>query len=75
MCRLEARLLPLRGRPCRHGALARISVDERQHGPLELEPQLRLGVNDRRRTETEIGRAHGYISKACCGIRRMACGQ
>jgi hypothetical protein len=58
MCRLEARLLPLRGRPCRHGALARIPIDERQHCPLELEPELRFDVHDRRRTETETGSAH-----------------
>jgi hypothetical protein len=39
--------------------LAWLPIDERQHGPLKLEPQLRLDVHDRRRTETEAGSAHG----------------
>ena len=39
--------------------LAWLPIDERQQGPLELEPQLRLDVRDRCRAETEAGSAHG----------------
>lgn len=51
-------------------ALATSPINQGEQIPLDLEPQLRLDVHDRRGGKTEYGSTHGKIST---GTRRIRC--